>query len=163
MAYISLLSCTLFLFLMTFILCWVLLLHELSSSCRKRALLSSSSACASHCGGFSCCQARLQRAWSSAVVARGLSSCSSQALEHRLNSCGVWAPVLCSVWESSLIRDWTRVSCIGRQILYHWATRKAPKQCFVNLFPQVLSHQDHVFVLFCFEEISLHFASCFGI
>ena len=27
---------------------------------------------------------------------------------------------------SSQNRDWTRVPCIGRQILYHWATRKAP-------------------------------------
>ena len=26
---------------------------------------------------------------------------------------------------SSLVRDGTRVSCIGRQILYHWATREA--------------------------------------
>ena len=28
--------------------------------------------------------------------------------------------------ESSWIRDWTRVSCIRRRILYHWATREAP-------------------------------------
>ena len=27
---------------------------------------------------------------------------------------------------SSLPRDWTPVSCIGRWILYHWATREAP-------------------------------------
>ena len=26
---------------------------------------------------------------------------------------------------SSQLRDWTPVSCIGRQILYHWATREA--------------------------------------
>ena len=26
---------------------------------------------------------------------------------------------------SSWPRDWTRVSCIGRRILYHWATREA--------------------------------------
>ena len=26
-----------------------------------------------------------------AVVARGLSSCSSRALEHRLSTCGAWA------------------------------------------------------------------------
>ena len=29
--------------------------------------------------------------WVSVVVARGLSSCSSWALEHRLSSCGTWA------------------------------------------------------------------------
>ena len=27
--------------------------------------------------------------------------------------------------EFSQLRDWTLVSCIGRQILYHWATREA--------------------------------------
>ena len=26
---------------------------------------------------------------------------------------------------SSWPRDWTHVSCVGRQVLYHWATRKA--------------------------------------
>ena len=34
---------------------------------------------------------RLQGTRASAAVARGLSSCGSQALEHRLNSCGAWA------------------------------------------------------------------------
>ena len=27
------------------------------------------------------------------------SSCSSWALEHRLNSCGTWASLLCSMWD----------------------------------------------------------------
>ena len=61
----------------------------------------------------------------SVVAAHGLKGCGSWALGHRLNSCGIWhvAP-----WHvgSSWIRDWTRVSCIGRRILYHWATREAP-------------------------------------
>ena len=37
---------------------------------------------------------------------------------------------------SSWPRDQTHVSCIGRQILYHWATREAPiSYCYmVNLF-----------------------------
>ena len=38
---------------------------------------------ASHCCGFSC------GAW--ALEGRGFSSCGSQALEHRLSSCGAWA------------------------------------------------------------------------
>ena len=29
--------------------------------------------------------------WASVVVEHGLRSCSSQALEHRLSSCGTWA------------------------------------------------------------------------
>ena len=30
-------------------------------------------------------------AWAPVVVARGLSSCGSRALEHRLSSCDAWA------------------------------------------------------------------------
>ena len=36
-------------------------------------------------------QDRLYGAWASTAVARGLSSCSSQAREHRLTSYGTWA------------------------------------------------------------------------
>ncbi|XP_054941306.1 PHD finger-like domain-containing protein 5A isoform X1 [Physeter macrocephalus] len=44
-----------------------------------------------HCGGFSCCRARAVGVRASVVVARGLSSCGSRALEHRLSSCGARA------------------------------------------------------------------------
>ena len=54
---------------------------------------------ASHCGGFSCCGAQALGAWASAVVARGLSSCGSRALECRLSSCGTWASLLRSMWD----------------------------------------------------------------
>ena len=47
---------------------------------------------ASHCGGFSCCGARALGTWASVVAARGLSSCSTWALEHLgFSSCSVWA------------------------------------------------------------------------
>ena len=46
---------------------------------------------ASHCSGFSYCGARALGMQVSVVVARGLSSCGSQALEHRLSSCGTRA------------------------------------------------------------------------
>ena len=39
---------------------------------------------------------------------------------------------------SSWTRDWTRVSCIGRWILYHWAPRK-PTWLFSNLSSAVNS------------------------
>ena len=39
------------------------------------------------------------RALGSAVAAQGLSSCSTWALEHRLNSCGAWAWLLGSTWD----------------------------------------------------------------
>ena len=32
--------------------------------------------------------------------------------------------------ESSWPRDWTHASCIGKQILYHWAVREALKHAF---------------------------------
>ena len=46
---------------------------------------------ASHCSGFSCFGARALGAWASVVVARGLSSCGSWALEYRFSSCGTRA------------------------------------------------------------------------
>ena len=54
---------------------------------------------ASHCSGFSCCGAWALGAQASVVVAHGLSSCGSQALERRLNSCGARAQLLRSMWD----------------------------------------------------------------
>ena len=53
----------------------------------------------SHCGVFS-----LSGAWTvgkraSVVEAQGYSSCSSQALEQKLNSCGPWAWLLHDMWD----------------------------------------------------------------
>ena len=36
--------------------------------------------------------------WEHGLQARGLSICGSQALEHRLSSCGARASLLCSMW-----------------------------------------------------------------
>ena len=57
------------------------------------------SAQASHCSGFSCCRAWTLGAWASVVVACGLSSCGSWALECRLSSCGAWTQLLCVMWD----------------------------------------------------------------
>ena len=46
---------------------------------------------ASHCGGFSCYRAWALGVQASVVVACGLSSCGSWALERRLSSCGAGA------------------------------------------------------------------------
>ena len=35
--------------------------------------------------------------------------------------------------KSSWLRDWTRISCIGRRILYHWATWEAPWSAYLLL------------------------------
>ena len=60
------------------------LLCGLFSSCCERALLASCGAWASDCCGFSCRRAR-------ALGHVGFSSFHSQALEHKLSSCGTWA------------------------------------------------------------------------
>ena len=57
------------------------------------------SAWASHCGGFSCCGAWALGMRASVVVARGLSSCGSQALELRLSRCGTRAQLLRGMWD----------------------------------------------------------------
>ena len=64
------------------------LLQGLFSSCREQGLFSSGSVWASHCSGFSWCEAWALGARASVLGAHGLPSCSSWALEHRLNSHG---------------------------------------------------------------------------
>ena len=57
----------------------------------------------------------------------GFSSCSSQAgssVQAQQLCTGLVAPPHVG---SSQIRAWTHVRCIGRWILYHWATREALK------------------------------------
>ena len=55
---------------------------------------------ASHCGAFSCSGAWALGTWASVVVAHGLSSCGSQALEHRLSSCvhGLSCSAACGIF-----------------------------------------------------------------
>ena len=54
---------------------------------------------ASHCSGFSCCGAWAVGVRASVVVARGLSSCGSLALERRVSSCGAQAYLLRGMWD----------------------------------------------------------------
>ena len=49
--------------------------------------------------GFSCSGAWVLGAWASVVAAHGLSSCGSWALQHRLNSGGAGAWLLCGMWD----------------------------------------------------------------
>ena len=71
--------------------------------CSDRAL-SSCSARASHCSGFSCWGARAPGHVGSVVVATGLVA--------------LWCV------ESSGTRDWTHVPCIRRRILIHWTIKE---------------------------------------
>ena len=67
---------------------------------------------------------RLGGAWASAAATHGLSSCGFWALEHRLNRCGSRASLLGGMWDLPGLGI-EPVSCIGRWILYHRATREA--------------------------------------
>ena len=51
-------------------------------------------------------------------------SCGSQALEHGLNYCGSGLSSR-GTWDlTSPTKDQTSVTCIAREILYHWTTRE---------------------------------------
>ena len=77
-----------------------------------------SSCGASHCGGFSCCGTQALGMRASLAVAHGLRSCSSRALECRLNSCGTELRCRQHV-GSSWITDQTLC-------LLHWQVDSSP-------------------------------------
>jgi len=87
------------------------LLSGIFSSCSERGPLSGCGAWASHWSGPLIAELDLQGIQASAVAAHGLSSCSSRALEHRLNSCGAGFSCLWHV-GFSWTRDLTHVSYI---------------------------------------------------
>ena len=78
---------------------------------------------ASRCGGL--------RWGAQALEGAGFSGCGSWALS-RAQAQSLWFRSLVALWHvgSSRTRNRTRVSCIGRWILYHWATGEAQKFCF---------------------------------
>ena len=97
-----------FLFFYKFIyfILFILFLAVLGLCCHAQAFLwlqragatLRCSAQASHCGGFSC-GAQAVCMWVSVVVAHGLNSCGSWALECRLSSCGARAQLLHGMWD----------------------------------------------------------------
>ena len=112
-----------------FWLCWASLLHGLFSSCSGWGLLPSCSVCASYCCSFSCCGT-----WT--LGHTGFSSCGSQALEYGAQQLWHTSLVAPRHVESSRTRNRTHDSYIGRQIVYHWATREAP----VLIICQFITH-----------------------
>ena len=76
-------------------------------------------------------QPGLQDVKVSVVVTRGLTSCSSQALEHRLNSCsihGLSCSKACGIFLESAIKSVSRALASGFFFFFffhHWATREA--------------------------------------
>ena len=78
------------------------------------------------------------------ITVRGpLTIVASLVAEHRLQTrrlSNLWLTGLVTPQHvgSSQTRTWTRVPCIGRQILNHCATREAPRFCFLKNFLQIL-------------------------
>ena len=105
-------------------------LHRLFSSCGTRA---------SHCSGFSA-----SLLWNMHLGYVGFSSYSTWTQELQLSGSRAQAEWL---WPTGLvapqhegsfrIRDGTRVSCIGRQTPYHWATREALLLLLLSRFSRV--------------------------
>ena len=78
---------------------------------------------------FSCCTgSSLKHAgWGTRALPRACSGFSS---------CGTRAYLPQDMWDhSSLNRDRTCVSCLGRWILYHWTTREVPEFLYLLNFP----------------------------
>ena len=94
--------------------------------------------------------------------------CKEQTQEHLdFRSCGMWAHQLQIpgsgaqaqlLWHTGLVApgpvgsSWTRnqtcVSCIGRQILYHWATREALSSFFFFFLISFYWLTFFIFILF---------------
>ena len=84
---------------------------------------------ASQCHSFSCCGT-----WT--LGHTGFSSCGSQTLEYGAQQLWHTSLVAPRHVESSRTRNRTHDSYIGRQTVYHWATREAP----VLIICQFITH-----------------------
>ena len=95
---------------------------------------------ASHCGGSSCCRAQ-------ALGHLGISRCAVP---------GLWSAGLVSPQHMgfSRTRDQTCVSCFGRWILYHWATKEALYDCLLMKLVQTHFPQNFTghFIVASFRE-----------
>lgn len=105
------------------------MLHGLFSSCGEQGLLFNCSVPASYCGPSLIAEHRLQGTWASVVAARGLNSWGSQALEHRLNSCGAHMGLSCST-ACGIFPDQGSNPC-----LLHWQAYSLPLSHLEALVP----------------------------
>ena len=115
---------------------YYLFLVALGLRCRVLAFFSWGDG-ASHCGGSSC-----GRAWIPGHV--------GPAVAHT----GFAAP-----WhvESSQSRVWTRVLCIGREMLNHWATREVPVSTFLAVVNSAsVDIQVFKYLSICFQHFGIY-------
>ena len=92
--------------------------------CGEWGPLSACNAWASHWGGFSCCET-----W--ALGHKGFSSCGAWALENRFKWLWHMGLVALKHVGSAQIRDWTHVSCTGRQF-FTIEPRRKPRNDFIS-------------------------------
>ena len=119
---------------------------------------------ASHCSGFSRCRAWALGHAGFSSCSTWVSSCGSQALEHRLSSCGARAQLLRSMWDlpGSEIEP-VSPAFVGR---FFFFTTEPPGKpfppCYIpNLFPSYYCSQQEFFFLasrpLVFLSLSLSF------
>ena len=94
-------------------LCWVLVAVQVFLQLWRAGAPLQLQAQASRCSGVSCC-----RAW--ALDHMSFSSCSSQAIEYRLNACGALAQLSCST-ACGIFSDQGSNLC-----LLHWQVDSLP-------------------------------------
>ena len=70
---------------------------------------------------------------SSVVVARGLSSCGTQALERRLSSCGARASLLRGMWDLPRPGLKPVSPVLAGGFFNHCATREVPYDVYLGL------------------------------
>ena len=111
------------LFIYIFVCVGSQLLPSLFSSCSDWGLLYICSVWAFHCDGFSCCECLSQ----ALDVQISVAAAREQLWRFRTQAQQLWHTSLVVPWHvgSSKIKDLTPDPCIGRRILYHWATRGA--------------------------------------
>ena len=96
-----------------------------------------------HCGGFSC-GARAVGAWASVVTAHGLSSCGSQALEHRLSSCSATCGIVPDQGLNPCLLHWQEGSL-------PFSHQGSPTKWFKKIYGLIFSE----ICLFCFPPLQL--------
>lgn len=116
-------SCLLVFFFLKFIfmVVWSLFLCTGFLWLWRRGLLSSCSAQASHCGGFSCCRAQPLGAWAAVVGMHESSSSAACGIfldqgSHHVPCTGRWIHIHCTTTRRSQFYYYKHIQCYRRMI-----------------------------------------------
>ena len=152
-----------------------LLLRGLLCSCSVLGATFHWIAQASYCSGFFCCGAQAPGHWASVVVAQGLNSCSSRALDHRLNSCGQRVRLLPGMWDlpgsgiklesPALLGRFFTAEPRGKPIntvvfVCYLESWKLAELTFLLLLVDSLGSTTYIIRLYVNKELTLHYNKC---